>query len=153
MANKLDIFFGTETGNSETVAREIADELTALGVENEVIDLSEYSVDDLSSVEKALIVVSTWGDGEPPAMVEDFYYDLEDGKAGDLPNLEYTIVALGDTSYDEFCGCGRKIDDYLQKAGAKCYMDRLELDTYYDDEVAEWKTKFYPKIQEILAAG
>ena len=61
MANKLDIFFGTETGNSETVAREIADELTELGVENEVIDLSEYSVDDLSSVEKALIVVSTWG--------------------------------------------------------------------------------------------
>jgi sulfite reductase (NADPH) flavoprotein alpha-component len=149
MSNKLSIFFGTETGNSETVAQEISDELNELGIENELTDLSESSVADLSSVQKSLFVVSTWGEGEPPAMMEDFFYDLENGKAGELPNLEYAIVALGDTGYDEFCGCGRKIDEYLLKAGAKNYMDRLELDSYYDEEVAEWKTRFYPKIKEM----
>ena len=151
MSKKLDIFFGSETGNAETLAGEISDELTDAGVENEVTDLSDYTVDQLSSVENALIVISTWGEGEPPPMVEDFYYDLEDGKAGDLPDLNYTIVALGDTSYDEFCGCGRKVDKHLETAGAKSFFERLELDTFYEDEVAEWKTKFYPKIQEHLS--
>ena len=140
MSKKLDIFFGSETGNAETLAGEISDELTDAGVENEVTDLSDYTVDQLSSVENALIVISTWGEGEPPPMVEEFYYDLEDGKAGDLPDLNYTIVALGDTSYDEFCGCGRKVDKHLETAGAKSFFRTrtLELDTFYEDEVAEW---------------
>ena len=73
MSKKLDIFFGSETGNAETLAGEISDELTNAGVENEITDLSDYTVDQLSSVENALIVISTWGEGEPPPMVEEFY--------------------------------------------------------------------------------
>lgn len=153
MSNKLSILFGTETGNSQALAEELAEALTDLGVENEIADLSESLVTDLSSVDKALIVVSTWGEGEPPPLMEDFFYDLEDGKAGELPNMEYAMIALGDTSYDEFCGCGRKMEGYFTKAGAKKIMDCLELDTFYDDEIAEWKTKFFPKIQKIIGTA
>ena len=53
------------------------------------------------------------------------YYDLEDGKAGDLPDLNYTMVALGDTSYDEFCGCGRKVDKHLETAERKILLRTL----------------------------
>ena len=150
MNNKLDILFGTETGNAQGLAENIAEELTTLGIENELSDLSECPISILSSIEKALIIVSTWGEGEPPPLMEEFFYDLESGDAGELPKLKYAMIALGDTDYDEFCGCGRKMDKFLKTAGANNFMETLELDAFYDDEVTEWKAKFFPKIKSMM---
>lgn len=151
MITKFNIFFGTETGNAQGLAENIAEELTSLGIECELSDLSECPVSTLSSIEITLIIVSTWGDGEPPPLMEEFFYDLERGDAGELPNLKYAMIALGDTDYDEFCGCGKKMEKFLKAAGATSFMDTLELDAFYDDEVTEWKAKFLPKIQSLMA--
>ena len=97
---------------------------------------------NLKNEKKLAIVISTWGEGDPPDDAEEFCFDLYDGKAGDLPGVEFSVCSLGDSSYDDFCGCGRKVEEALVKAGAKKILDRADLDVDFEDGYEEWANKF-----------
>lgn len=138
----IKIIFGTMTGNAEELANDLSDKLSEAGFSAEVADAAEYNVADLQNERKVAIVISTWGEGDPPDDAEDFCFDLYDGKAGELPNLEFSVCSLGDSSYDDFCGCGRKVEEALTKAGAKKILDRADLDVDFEDGYEEWAVKF-----------
>jgi sulfite reductase (NADPH) flavoprotein alpha-component len=137
----IKIIFGTMTGNAEELANDLADKLGEAGFSTEVADAAEYDVATLKNEKKVAIVISTWGEGDPPDDAEDFCFDLYDGKAGELPEMEFSICSLGDSSYDDFCGCGRKVEEALTKAGAKKILDRADLDVDFEDGYEEWATK------------
>jgi len=138
----IKIIFGTMTGNAEELANDLSDKLGEAGITAEVADAAEYDVANLKNEKKVAIVISTWGEGDPPDDAEDFCFDLYDGKAGELPNMEFSICSLGDSSYDDFCGCGRKVEEALLKAGAKKILDRADLDVDFEDGYEEWANKF-----------
>ncbi len=147
MSDTLKILYGTMTGNAEECANNLAEKCSDAGVTAEVVDVSEYDVENLQNEGRIAIVISTWGEGDPPDDAEDFCYALYDGKAGELPNLEFAVCSLGDTSYDEFCGCGKKVEDALTKAGAKKIFDRVDLDVDFEDGFEEWADKFVASLQ------
>lgn len=134
----LKILFGTVTGNAEECAAVLGDKAREAGIEAEVSDVANYDATELQNEQTLAVVMSTWGEGDPPDDAEDFCYDLYDGKAGDLSNVRFALCALGDTSYDDFCGCGRKVEEALVKAGATKIMDRVELDVDFEDGFEEW---------------
>jgi len=138
----IKIIFGTMTGNAEELANDLSDKLGEAGITADVADAAEYDVANLKNEKKVAIVISTWGEGDPPDDAEDFCFDLYDGKAGELPNMEFSICSLGDSSYDDFCGCGRKVEEALLKAGAKKILDRADLDVDFEDGYEEWANKF-----------
>ncbi|MGE9289686.1 MAG: flavodoxin domain-containing protein [Puniceicoccales bacterium] len=137
----IKIIFGTMTGNAEELANDLSDKISEAGLSAEVADAAEYNVTDLKNERKVAIVISTWGEGDPPDDAEDFCFDLYDGKAGELPNMEFSVCSLGDSSYDDFCGCGRKVEEALTKAGAKKILDRVDLDVDFEDGYEEWAVK------------
>ncbi|MEM0965257.1 MAG: flavodoxin domain-containing protein [Verrucomicrobiota bacterium] len=137
----VKILFGTMTGNAEELANDLSDKLESAGVSAVVEDAGDYDVTRLKDEKKLAVVISTWGEGDPPDDAEDFCFDLYDGKAGELPNLEFSVCSLGDTSYDDFCGCGRKVEESLVKAGAKKILDRADLDVDFEDGYEEWAEK------------
>jgi sulfite reductase (NADPH) flavoprotein alpha-component len=143
----IKILFGTMTGNAEECANVLADKLKESGVDAEVGDAADYPVENLQQEETVALVFSTWGEGDPPDDAEDFCYDLYDGKAGSLPNLRFAVCALGDSSYDDFCGCGRKIEEALIKAGSQKIMDRVELDVDFEDGFEEWADRFVAAVR------
>lgn len=148
VAKKVKVLFGTMTGNAEELANDLVDRLRAAGHEAELDDAGGYPVDRLREEAMVAVVISTWGEGDPPDDAEEFCHDLYDGKAGDLSNLKFTVCALGDTSYEDFCGCGRKVEEALLAAGATKLTERAELDVDFEDGYEAWAERFVAALGE-----
>ncbi len=141
-------FYATETGNSETLARQAQERASASGhTTASVANLSQLRPADLVTLPLAVFVVSTWGDGEPPSDATDFFYDLEKAQL-DLSGLRYAVLGLGDRDYSDFCGFARKLDERLSVLGAKPFLPRAEADLDYEDTYNEWIDRVLPLLSE-----
>lgn len=96
---EITIIYGTETGNSESLAREAREKLTKLGHQATVVDMEDMTVEQLKNAGTLLVVTSTWGDGEPPSNAEALYQALKDSSE-DLSTVNYAVFALGDEFYE-----------------------------------------------------
>ncbi len=141
MSETIKVYYGTVTGTAEDLANRVGKRLQELALPVEVQDMGSVSIDQLGNDGTVIIVISTWGEGDPPADAEDVCYELYDGKAGDLSRVRYCVLALGDSSYDDFCGCGRKVDEALQGAGAQQILSRVDCDVDYEDAFDQWLEK------------
>lgn len=148
----LAIYYATETGNSENLARQAHERAVSEGwTEATVENISKLKPAALTSHGLVLFVVSTWGDGEPPSDGTDFYYDLEKA-ALDLSGVRYSILGLGDRDYADFNGFARKLDERLAALGAKALTARVEADLDYEDTYNEWVNQVIPAIGETVSA-
>jgi sulfite reductase (NADPH) flavoprotein alpha-component len=139
---KLTILFGTHTGRSKTIAGKLAGKLAGKGVEVKTIALDEYKIRQLSSETNVVFIVSTHGEGEPPAMAEDFHTFITGKRAPKLPQLNYSVVALGDKSYKLFCKTGIDIDEALNRAEARSILPILKLDVDFEEQAGQWMDEF-----------
>jgi sulfite reductase (NADPH) flavoprotein alpha-component len=136
-ATKLVVLYGTESGNAESLADRAGKEAKKRGFQPVVKNMSEISAGDLAKVSDLLVVVSTWGDGEPPESATTFYKELM-GAELDLKNTRFTVCALGDTSYDKFCQTGKDVDARLETLGAKRVSPRQDCDVDYEENYSAW---------------
>lgn len=141
-AISLKILYGTHTGRSKTIAERLAQKLAILGVTVESVALDNYKTRQLTSESNLVFIVSTHGEGEPPAMAEDFYSFITGKRAPQLPDLNYSVVALGDKSYKLYCKTGLDIDHALSQLGAKPILPVLKLDVDFEEEADLWITRF-----------
>jgi len=142
----ITVMFGSMTGNAEELAERTAERLQEEGYEVSLENLDSYEPADLEKVQRAIVVISTWGEGDPPDECEDFCYALYDGEVPNLAHMDFCVLALGDSSYDDFCGCGRKVDEALEKQGATRFMDRKEVDVDFDDDFEQWTDALVTKL-------
>lgn len=136
--NKMLILYGTETGNSELLAMDAEKIATAKGFDASINGMDEVSTDDLASCSNLLIICSTWGDGEQPDNAIELYdssVELEDNY---FQNVNFAVLALGDTAFDLFCEAGIQWDSILEQKGANRINERIDCDTDYDDYAEEW---------------
>ena len=148
---QLKILYGTHTGRSKIIAGKLAGKLAGLGVEVVSVALDEYKTRQLISETNVVFIVSTHGEGEPPAMAEDFHGFITGKRSPQLPNLNYSVVALGDKSYKFFCKTGIDIDQALEKSGANSILPILTLDVDFDEEVDRWIADFADVFADIPA--
>lgn len=132
------ILYGTTSGNSELVADELAEKLDKKGFSYRLSDTSDFDPEILYSIETLLLLMSTDGDGEPPWMAEDFYRYLEEKQDADLDHLGYSVLALGDTDYDNFCQAGKDFDRMLKELGARRIAERVDCDEHYWQYAEDW---------------
>ncbi len=139
MKSSILVLFGSVTGNSEYCADKTAKELREQGYE--VVSENMADADPLMLKEHPtlLLVTSTYGDGEPPDGAEDFYHAVVKTGGMDLAHLQFSVLALGDTSYDQFCKCGIDLDAALEAQGAQRFHPLVQCDTDYDTPFDEWK--------------
>jgi sulfite reductase (NADPH) flavoprotein alpha-component len=143
----ITILYATMTGNSRECAEKAAAALVRAGLPVETHDLAKYNPRDLLQVTTLLFPVSTWGDGEPPddaVSLLDFVQSLE---ATALAHLRYAIFALGDSSYDEFCKCGRDFDEMFEQRGAQRLMERVDNDVDFLDALDKWCADIVPAVR------
>jgi sulfite reductase (NADPH) flavoprotein alpha-component len=138
----LTILYGTHTGRSKTIAANLAKKLANNGVEVQTIALDDYKTRQLATETNVVFIVSTHGEGEPPAMAEDFHGFITGKRAPQLPNLNYSVVALGDKSYKLYCQTGIDIDQALTRLGAKTKLPILKLDVDFEEEIELWINEF-----------
>ncbi|MFH4436976.1 assimilatory sulfite reductase (NADPH) flavoprotein subunit [Vibrio diabolicus] len=152
-AGKLSIIFASQTGNAKGVAEALEQEAKAEGIAVELFDASDYKGKNLAKETHVIIVASTNGEGEAPDNAIELHEFLQSKKAPKLSNLQYGVIALGDSSYEFFCQTGKDFDAYLSKLGATPFIDRLDCDVDYEAPAAEWRKNALGKVKDTLSSG
>jgi sulfite reductase (NADPH) flavoprotein alpha-component len=134
---ELTILYGTESGNSEALADKTAKEAKKRGFKPVVRNMAQTSVAAVAESENLLVIISTWGDGEPPEGATTFYKDFMNG-APSFSKTSFSVCALGDTSYEKFCQIGKDLDARLEALGGKRIAARQDCDVDYDEAHTEW---------------
>ena len=149
-ASTLTILYGSQTGNAKGVAKSLADQATAQGLTVDLKSMGEFKPKSIKNVTHLLIVASTNGEGEAPDDAIALHEFLSSKKAPKLENLQYSVLALGDTSYEFFCQTGKDFDEYLSKLGAKAITPRVDCDVDYEEAAAEWSQDIIAKTKDLL---
>ena len=154
----LNVLFGTESGNSEKLASSI--ELTAKEITKKAGDAAKFTVvrknlkdvkvDDLAAMKNIVVVISTWGEGDPPGTCEKFCKDLFAASSPALKGTNYAVLALGDVAYEDFCGCGKRVDEALAKLGAKAIVPRTDFDLEFALHFEKWAVELFTKLTPAL---
>lgn len=134
----LTILYATESGNSERLAADVAKAARKRGLKPTLVDMADLDVADLAKIKRLVVIASTWGEGEPPARATRAYKELMGDKAPRLDGVEYSVLALGDTAYAQFCAIGQAIDERLTALGGKRVADRVDCDLDFAEPAARW---------------
>ncbi len=142
----LLILFGSQTGTAEGLAKKVAKESQQRGFAPKVLALNDFEAANLSAASNAVIISSTWGDGEPPDNAANFWNWLNAESAPRLENLQFAVLGLGDKNYSDFCGASKKFDARLEALGAKRLVPRGECDADYETAAKNWIDGLWEKL-------
>jgi len=145
-AEPLLVLFGSQTGTAEGLAKKVAKESQQRGFAPKVLALNDFEQANLTAASKAVIISSTWGDGEPPDNAVNFWNWLHAESAPRLENLNFAILGLGDKNYSDFCGASKKLDARLETLGAKRLTPRGECDVDYETAAKNWIDGLWEKL-------
>lgn len=144
----LHILFGSQTGNSESVAHDAANRAKSHGLVPVVKGMDEIDIGQLAKMEYLLIITSTYGEGAMPDNAEMLWEAAKADSAPRLENVKYSILALGDTSYDLFCQAGKDWDERLSALGAQRLFDRVDCDVDFEAPAEQWLSEVIPLMAE-----
>ncbi len=134
------VLYASQTGTAEGLAKKLTKSLNKGNFEASLEDMSSYDTSKLASEKNLLIITSTYGDGEPPDSALEFHTWLMSDEAPALPEVNFSVLSLGDSSYPDFCQCGTEIDERLAALGATRIYDRVDVDVDPDDPYKEWSS-------------
>ena len=137
-AEPLTILFASESGNSEKLAGDVSKLARKQGFKPKVVDFADLDLATLPKAGKLIAIAATWGEGEPPARAVRAYGELMSDAAPRLEGVAFGVLALGDTSYAEFCAIGKALDARFEALGAQRAYDRADLDLDFDKPAADW---------------
>ncbi|MBM7602329.1 sulfite reductase (NADPH) flavoprotein alpha-component [Metabacillus crassostreae] len=138
ISKEVTILFGSQTGNSQSLANSTGKTLKDKGFEVTVSSMSEFKPNNLKKVKNLLIIASTHGEGEPPDNAISFHEFLHGRRAPKLEDLRFSVLALGDSSYEFFCQTGKEFDQKLEELGGTRLFNRVDCDLDFDEPAAEW---------------
>lgn len=149
----LLILFGSQTGSAEGLAKKMAKESESRGFLPKVAALNDFESAGLATATKAVIISSTWGDGEPPDNAVNFWNWIKADSAPRLESLNFAVLGLGDKNYSDFCGASKKFDERLAALGAKRLAPRGECDVDYEGPAKAWVDDLWNKLGSTAATN
>lgn len=134
----LHVLYASQTGNGEGVARSLADSLRQSGFAVELQSMGSVRPAAVKKLRHAVFVISTHGEGDPPDDAVEWFDYLAGPRAPALPELSFSVLALGDRSYSQFCAAGSKFEALLTARGARSFSPRVDCDLDYAAPSGEW---------------
>ncbi|MDG0764959.1 assimilatory sulfite reductase (NADPH) flavoprotein subunit [Bacillus halotolerans] len=138
ISKEVTVLYGSQTGNAQGLAENAGKQLEERGFQVTVSSMIDFKPNQLKKINNLLIVVSTHGEGEPPDNALSFHEFLHGRRAPKLDDLRFSVLALGDSSYEFFCQTGKEFDQRLEELGGKRISPRVDCDLDYDEPAAEW---------------
>ncbi|PIC57474.1 sulfite reductase [NADPH] flavoprotein alpha-component [Sporosarcina sp. P12(2017)] len=135
---EITVLYGSQTGNGQGIAEQAAAKLKEQSFDVTIQSMNDFKPNNLKKIENLLLVVSTHGEGDPPDTALPFFEFLHGKRAPKLDHLHYSVLALGDSSYEFFCKAGADFDQKLSDLGAVQLAPRVDCDLDYDEPAAQW---------------
>ncbi|MCC8391082.1 sulfite reductase flavoprotein subunit alpha [Paraburkholderia sp. MMS20-SJTR3] len=140
------VAYASQTGSAEQLATQTRRVLEAAGTRVRLAPLGLLKSDDLLAHARALFVVSTTGEGEPPDHAAPFVRramqaEPHDSHATQLATLRYAVLALGDRAYANYCAFGHRVAGWLNHRGAQPLFDTIEVDNGDALALRRWQTQ------------
>ncbi len=145
------ILYGSQTGSAEGLAKKLAKDSAPHGLEAKILEANACGLDVLANAERLLFVTSTWGEGDAPDNATNLLAALSAADAPKLEKLSFSVLALGDKNYSDFCGAGKKFDAAFEKLGAKRIHPRVDCDLDYEAAAKEWSAAVLAKLAEVIS--
>lgn len=146
-APKVTLLWASQTGKAEALAGRYAKKLEAAGCAVSLASMADFKGEQLAGEQNLMLISSTFGDGDPPDNGQGFWSFLTSESAPKLPGLRYGVLALGDPSYDQFCGHGKKLDARLGELGATALLARADCDTDFETKAEAWIADFIAQVK------
>lgn len=137
-SKEVTILFGSQTGNGQMIAEDSSRRLKDQGYNVTASSMDDFKTKNMKKVENLLVIVSTHGEGDPPDNAISFHEFLNGRKAPKLEDARFSVLALGDTSYEHFCQTGKDFDQRLEELGGTRLYPRVDCDVDFDDDAEEW---------------
>ncbi|MDW4191130.1 assimilatory sulfite reductase (NADPH) flavoprotein subunit [Staphylococcus saprophyticus] len=137
----ITVVYGSETGNAQSLAEIFADRLVEHNYTVKLTAMDEIKQKEFKKVEDLFVITATHGEGDPPDNALTFHEFIHSRKAPKLENVRFSVLALGDESYEYFCQTGKDFDAKLLELGAERLTDRQDCDLEFDDLAEKWMNK------------
>jgi len=148
---KIAVLYGSQSGTAEGLARKITKELKSRGHIPTLTSLEGYTAAALVAESYAILIASTYGEGEAPESARPFYEQLCLQHFPCAQNLNYAVLALGDSNYEHFCKFGIDLDNKLASLAANRICDRVDCDIDLDVAFAQWMTILFTRLDAIVS--
>ncbi|PIC70189.1 sulfite reductase [NADPH] flavoprotein alpha-component [Sporosarcina sp. P16b] len=149
---EITVLYGSQTGNGQGIAEQAAAKLKEQSFDVTIQSMNDFKPNNLKKIENLLLVVSTHGEGDPPDTALPFHEFLHGKRAPKLDHLHYSVLALGNSSYEFFCKTGADFDQKLSELGAVQLAPRVDCDLDYDEPAAQWLSEVEVSL-EIQSGG
>ncbi|MBS0571297.1 MAG: flavodoxin domain-containing protein, partial [Proteobacteria bacterium] len=150
VSRRLTVLYGSQTGNARRMAERLFHDVQATGLAVRLVRADAYPLRELADERLLALVISTHGDGDPPDDARGFVEFLAGTRAPKLPELRYTVLGLGDSSYPKFCSIGRAIDARLAELGAARFVERADADVDFETAAKPWLARALAEAREAL---
>jgi len=137
-SKEVTILYGSQTGNSQGLAKKAGKALEEKGYQVHIEAMNDFKANQLKKVRNLLIIISTHGEGDPPDNAVLFHEYLHGKRAPKLDGLSYSVLALGDSSYEYFCQVGKEFDKRLEELGGVRLYPRFDCDVDFEEPASEW---------------
>jgi len=138
VSKDVTILFGSQTGNAQNLAKKSAKTLTDKGFNVTTLSMTDFKPNNIKKLKNLLIIVSTHGEGDPPDTALTFHEFLHGKRAPKLEELNFSVLSLGDSSYEFFCQTGKEFDERLEEIGGKRLFPRVDCDLDFEEPANEW---------------
>lgn len=135
---EITILVGSQTGNSEALAEQTHQSAASRGLRAVIKKMGDYKLPQLKTEKNLLVIVSTHGEGDPPDNAKAMYEYLFSKRAPSLKQAHFTVLGLGDSSYEFFCKMGIDFDRRLEELGATRIYQRVDCDVDYESAAEAW---------------
>jgi sulfite reductase (NADPH) flavoprotein alpha-component len=135
---EVTVLFGSQTGNAQHLAADMKKRLEEKDFKVTLSDMSDFRTNNLKKVKQLLIVVSTYGEGDPPDKAILFHEFVLGKRAPRLEGMRFSVLSLGDQLYDHFCKTGKDFDARLEELGATRMYARIDCDVDFDEPAKAW---------------
>ncbi|WP_086350453.1 flavodoxin [Candidatus Enterococcus clewellii] len=139
------IVYASMTGNTEEIADIVAEAFENLNIEVEIDECTQVDAADFAAADICVVATYTYGDGELPDEIVDFYEDLQEV---DLKGKIYGVCGSGDTFYEEYCKSVDDFDAVFTKTGATKGADSVKIDLAAEEEDIQNLEAFAKKLVE-----